>query len=316
MPKEKDPIDELFDEEDEDKEGDDNFEEEDEDLKALKDELNEMKKQNQGLLNEVKSQRRKRQDTEERLGTLTDTVNKILETRQTPSGDKTEGGGASTKTTLEYDDDGNPIFDPSLIEKNQTIQSLNEKISNLEQLLQAAVTTQQSESEANKVVQSIVGSDERFGAAYPKYQNARRWVEEKVIEYQKDNNIGGMMTSGQALDYVFDQNLEKEFQESFPGMDLERIVTAEDSQRHLRSTLNFIADAMSSNERNDDTERGSRFQKVLKKPSGLGASANAKGADLSINERLKSLTSEDVLNLSDAQVAQIERALAREEASM
>jgi hypothetical protein len=119
------------------------------------------------------------------------------------------------------------------------------------------------------------------------------------------------MSSGQALDHVFDEDLETEFKSQFGDMSIERVVTAEDSQRHFRSTLASIADA-SEAVSPDAIDKGNRFQKVLQKPSSLTATANQKGAQLSIVERLQNIKPMDILELSDDQVAQIEKALARE----
>jgi DNA repair exonuclease SbcCD ATPase subunit len=308
MPKEKDPLDEILDDiKDVDDDEDLNLED-DEAMEELKTQLQEMEKKNTGLLKEVKAQRRKRQDTEKRLDKLTDTVDNILQQRQAPDGVKATTGG-SKKTALEYDDDGNPVFDTELIGQSETIQELNEKVANLEALIQALGQQQQTESDSSKIIQAIVGEDERYGSAYNKYQNARKWVEDKVIDYQNENNVGGLMPSGQALDHVFDEDLEKEFKDKFGELNLERVVTAEDSQRHFRNTLKSIADAMTPEEGGNDSKEGSRFKKVLQKASGLSGTANQKGAQLSLEEKLANLGSEDILGLTDEQAAQVEKAL-------
>jgi hypothetical protein len=45
-----------------------------------------------------------------------------------------------------------------------------------------------------------------------------------------------------------------------------------------------------------------RFRKVMSKPSGLGKSANAKGGELSLAERVGSLSATDIMKLSDEQL--------------
>jgi hypothetical protein len=310
MGKKKDDIDELLEDIDETDDDDDklDIEEEPEEIKTLKEQIAALEKKNMGLLNETKSQRRKRQQTEERLDKLTDTVENILSQKKEvdTSGVKPKG---STKVVLDYDDDGNPVLEVDKLPLGDG--ELKERIANLEALLQASVQQQQNTEDSNRVIQAIVGEDERYGSAYNKYQNARKWVEDKVVEFQEENNIQGFMSSGQALDHVFGEDLEDEFKKTFPAMDLERVVTAEDSQRHFRNTLAHIAGA-SESQSADDVEAGNRFKKVLAKPSNLGGAANQKGADLTVVERLSNLTSEDIIGLNDADVARIERALARE----
>lgn len=302
----KDPVDDILDELNDDDDDGDDFDTKSEDVKALEAKIEELEKKNMGLLNETKAQRRKRQATEDRLNKLTDTVEGVLSNRQ-PAADGNPPAGASTpdKITLDYDDDGNPVLDTStLLGMNK---ALEEKISNLEYLLQATAQQQDTSAEAQRVVQAIVGEDERYGPAFNKYQNARKWVEDKVVEFQDENKLTGVMSSGQALDHVFGKDLEDEFKSMFPGMDLERVVTAEDSQRHFRNTLAMIADASFS----DNKDKGNRIKKVLEKPSSLGANANQKGANLSLEERLANISPTEVVGLSDAQAAQLEKALGR-----
>lgn len=288
-------------------------EEEEEEVKTeaqieLEKKVEELEKKNMGLLNETKAQRRKRQEVEQRLDKLTGTVEGILTNRVTGS-EQTPVVEAPKKIVLEYDEDGNPVLDTSVLGNGSTAQvkALEDKIANLEALLQATSMERETASQAERVIQAIVGEDERYGTAYSKYQNARKWVEDRVVEFQNEHNLDGQMTSGQALDHVFDEDLENEFKSKFPNIDLERVVTAEDSQRHFRNTLAAIADASSP----DSSREGERMKRVLGKPSSLGTNKNAKGASLGMDERLANISTEDILGLSDAQAAQLEKALAR-----
>ena len=283
------------------------------DVKKLKEELEAKEKKIAGLLNETKAQRKKRQETEQRLNTLTDTVNKVLASRQTAvPATQTPQQKMDAILKGDYDDDGNPIINAESVKGlvAPEVKTLQDRIANLEAMLQATTQAQQSESEGTKIINAIVGSDERFGPAYQKYQTARKWVEDKVIEFQRENNIEGIISPGQALDYIFDDESEDEFKSLFPDMDLETIVTAEESQRHLRKTLDIIADAMSP--KGNDNEKGNRINKLLQKPSGLGKSANAKGAELSIIDKLQNFKTDDLLNISDEQEKAILKALAKE----
>lgn len=285
-----------------------------ENLDSLKAQLAELKKQNAGLLNEAKSQRKKRQEADARVDKLTSSVSDVLKQRAAVGQALAGAAAPNAAETLvfDYDDDGNPVAKAEQIKSilSPDVKQMQERIEHLEAMLQESVRSQQAESEADKVINAIVGSDERYGPAYSKYQNARKWVEDKVVEYQRENNIGGLMTSGQALDYVFDDDLEADFAAKFPGINLERVVTAEDSQKHFKNTLASIANAMSPT-RNDDDNKG-RFKKVLSKPGSLGRSANAQN-NMSLEERLSSLTPKDVLEMSDDNVKALERLLEKAE---
>jgi hypothetical protein len=310
----KDPLDDIFADLDDGDDKDDgklDLGEKDE-LKDLKSQLEKSEKKIAGLLNETKAQRRKRQESDARYDKLTETVNNVLLTRQTPPVGKTAVAKVDDTLKFDYDDDGNPVAKTDQIKElhAEELKAMNDKIANLEALLQQNTQAQGAADEGRKVIDAIVGSDERFGPAYNKYQAARKWVEDKVVDYQNENQIGGMMTSGQALDQVFDDSATADFAAAFPGISLERVVTAEDGQTHFRKTLSSIATAMSPNDEND---KGKRISKLMQKPSGLGKSANAKGGELSMVERLQSLSSEDLLGMSDDQEALIMKALAKAE---
>ena len=308
----KDPMDDIFaDLDDGDgKEKDLDLGEKD-DLKDLQAQLAASEKKNAGLLNETKAQRRKRQESDARYDKLTDTVNSVLLTRQTPGVVKPPADKVADTLKFDYDDDGNPIAKTDQIAAIHAgeLKQLNDKVANLEALLQQNSNAQGAADEGRKKIDAIVGSDERFGPAYSKYQTARKWVEDKVVDYQNDNEIGGLMTSGQALDSVFDDAATADFAAAFPGISLERVVTAEDGQTHFRKTLSSIATAMSPN----DDDKGKQISKLMNKASGLGKSANAKGGELSMVERLKSLSTDDLLGMSDDQEKLIMNALAKAE---
>ncbi len=125
------------------------------------------------------------------------------------------------------------------------------------------------------------------------------------------NNIQGTLSSGQALDHVFTDDLTKEFESEFENIDLVDVVTAEDSQHHFRKMLSNVANPTTPD--NNDDKPDSRFQQVLQKPSGLGKSANAKSGELPLSERAGNMSATDILNLSDDQITALEKALLREE---
>ena len=128
------------------------------------------------------------------------------------------------------------------------------------------------------------------------------------------------MTGEQAMDYVFTPELESEFQELFPKASLEHIVG--NSKRSFRKALLSLAEEPTS-ENEDDTdelkarnkEKNDRFQKVLRKPSGLADSRNSKGGTLSVSDRIGELSAEELINMSDKEAQALEQALLAEEKS-
>jgi hypothetical protein len=312
---EKDLLDDLLADIDEGDEGDDDSAGKlptNEDVQSLHDKLAAVEKEKNGLLQDVKAERRKRQDMSGRLSQLTDTVNGILSTRQSLATDPTTiPDKRSAGIPVEFDDDGDGVIPKDAIAEMLT--PYEEEIENLKLQLQQSNSAQDAQREAENIKRSIIGEDERFLTASRKYDSARKWVVDQVTDFAQQNGVQRALTSGEALDYVFDDRLEGEFKAMFPELRLDDVVTAEDSQRHYRNTLSHIADAL--NQTPDGPPVDSRFQKVLNKPSGLGSTTNAKGGELTIAEKVGSLATEDIMNLTDAQIEALQKALASEEKS-
>ena len=289
-----------------------------EDIKALQEQIDTLSKEKHGLLQSAKSERRKRQQTQGQLTQLTDTVTGILTKRDTATDileqQKPVDPIAPKGIPVTITDDGDAFVDPSNIQK--MIEPYQSKIDELEQNLQLTKQTATADQEAERVKNAIIGEDERFFTVNSKYQAARKWVLDQVVDFSRQNGINHELTSGQALDFVFNKELQSEFGEKFEDMTLVDVVTAEDSQHHFRQMLtNATESEPTTVDPKLDPKIDSRFQKVLDKPSGLGNQANAKAGVLSISEKMASLTTEEILGLTDAQAAAFEKALLEEEKS-
>jgi len=288
-----------------------------EDVEALKTQVESLEKEKQGLLAATKAERTKRQATAGRLEQLENAVTGILSQRQQKGMESLsvkEASEAQRKgLPVIYDDDGNGWVDQDAV--RNMISPYEQKIMDLEAKLQQVSTNSQAQDAADKVREGIIGEDERYGFAAGRYRAARKWVEDVVFDYAKENGVKRALTSGEALDYVLDKELRDEFGERFKGIDVVDIVTAEDSQDHFRRMLSHVADATYPKE--DSYEPGprmdSRFQKVLNKPSNLGRNANAKAGQLSVIDRVGSLKASDISALSDKDIDTLMRALEREE---
>ena len=278
-------------------------------LNALKSQVEDLEREKMGLLKAKQAQTQKRQASDERLAQLEGAVSSILSQRQQQGMEsltETEAAGARGKgIPVTYDDDGNGWIDPNYITDLTT--PYETRINELEEKLQQSDASTTAELKAQRIVDGIIGEDERFGPASGRYRAARKWVEDTVLDFTKSNGVTRNLTSGEALDHVFnDTYTQGEFKKAFGDIDLVDIVTAEDSQAHFRRTLNSIADAMEPNKdvlaALPNGKMDSRFQKVLNKPSTLGDQANAKAGQTSILDKVGSLNTADIMDLGDDQI--------------
>ena len=288
-----------------------------EDVEALKTQISSLEKEKQGLLAATKAERTKRQATAGRLEQLESAVTGILSQRQQKGMESLSVHEASVAQKkglpVIYDEDGNGWVDQDAV--NNLVSPYEQKIMDLEARLQQVNTNSQAQDAADKVREGIIGEDERYGFAAGRYRAARKWVEDAVFDYAKENGIKRALTSGEALDYVLDKELRDEFSELFKNIDVIDIVTAEDSQDHFRRMLSHVADVVTPKEEQQlpGPRMDSRFQKVLNKPSNLGRNANAKAGQLSVMDRIENLRPSDINKLSDKDIDTILQAMSREE---
>jgi hypothetical protein len=279
-----------------------------EELNALKTKVEELELAKTGLLKAKQAQTTKRQASEDRLSQVEGAINAMLSQRQqqgTESVTEAQAAGARSQgIPVTYDDDGNGWIDPSYI--TQLTTPYEQRINDLETRLQQSNAASTADIQAAKIMDGIIGEDERYGSASGRYRAARKWVEDTVFDYTKTNGIKDPLSSGQALDNVFqDQWTQDEFAKQFEGIDLIDVVTAEDSQMNFRRTLDNIASAMVVD---DDSltqpkdKMDSRFQKVLNKPSTLGGQANAKAGQLTILDKVNNISTEELMSYTDDQI--------------
>jgi len=312
-----DPVDELFKDLEEPKDEEKEKEEPKEKKEDTVD-INDLKadwdKERQGLLKAAKSERYKRQDMKKDFDNLSTTVNTILQQRQAAENVDTK----RDDLPVEFAEDGDSAFVKSNLVDDKVeslLAPLQTKIEQLEAALQSTVGASEGQRKAQESIEAIVGEDERYTKVYNKYKPARQWVNDQAIDFQRENDLSGVLTSGQVLDNVITPELEAEFTKKFPGLALVETITAGDSKRLFKGMLEKAADTLEELNPKPNKKDSSKFKQIINKPSGLGDSTNAKGAELSIVEKVGQLSTTDIMGLSDAQADALEKAMLNEEVS-
>ena len=262
-----------------------------------------------GFYQDMKTERQKRQEIQSQLDQLKGTIAAVMQQRTAAAGTSAPDGKKFKGIPVSETEDGELYIPEEQVQR--LFQPFEDRHRNLEMVLQQTNRAKNSQDKAEEVKRAIVGEDESFGPAYQKYQAARTWANNKVVEFQKENGMGGPMTPGQALDYVFDEGLEKEFAAKFPSVPLEEIVMAEESQRNFKKMLKSLS--KSSDSTDLLTDNGDKLKKLLRKPSGLGSTPNARAGHVSTAEKMSDFSAQDILDLSDAQIEAIHKALRDEE---
>jgi hypothetical protein len=290
-------------------EDDDDFEDEksaDDKIAELTEIVSDLKNENKGLLKAKQDEKRKRQEHQSKLSKIEEKLNAIIESKNKTT--QTVESITDKGLTLEFTEDGVPFVPKDKL--TELVDPTQEKIKDLEKQIQAAITSGQAAMQADKFVRDVLSEDERYPAVYKKYKDALKWVENKVIDYQNENDLRGKLTSAQAMDLVFKPNpkLKEEFINEFEDMSLISVIIAQDSEEFFRSMLDSN---LPKNKTNDDNVR---FNKVRQKPSSLvNSPKSSKGDELSVVDKLDSLSTTDIYNLKDTQINSLLEALREEE---
>lgn len=321
--------DDLFDDLLDDDYDDDNQSNSDDKLEALTEEIGELKKANKGLLNDVKKYRRGKQEIESRFSSLNETVSGILdkiEKDKEPVDTSSKGSAAKklskVKVPVQFDENGSAYteVDPNDIlgdlttgTSDERIEKLQQQLAMMAQYVQGSQQVTQAQTESEKVKAAIIGENsEAYSPAAQRIDAARDWINQKVIEWQEDNNLSGQIEPAQVLNYadqIFDQ---AEYDKLFGDVDTVTALTAYDSTPQYKRALDTVVSKM-ENSKKMESEDILKFKRTAKKPSNLGGANNQKGAELSVVERLANLSNEDFLKLSDKDAERILEHMEKEE---
>jgi hypothetical protein len=281
-----------------------------EELKELQALVQANEKEKQGLLKAVKEERSKRQEMGGRLDQITNTLNSMLDQRETLIQSQNQKDEATLKgIPVEYDDDGDGYINADN-RLQEMISPHEEKVAALEKELAATRAAVAAQNEYNETVNALIGENEAYEPAHRQYKTARKWISDKVADWSVQNGWRGTMDSKEALTHVIDEQFEEEFATRFPGMDAFTVTIAEDSPKHFRRMLAQTAKALGDVQ---PAPKDSRFQRVINKPSSLGKSANAGAEKTSLSERMGSLSATDLLSFGDAEIEALTNHLRKEE---
>lgn len=144
----------------------------------------------------------------------------------------------STKTKLEYDNDGNPVFDTSLIDAHAA--ELQERVNYLERALYQVVAAQNAQAGQQSKTDVILNKDPRYPRAYNKLKDAYDFIEQKII----DMELNYQVLPSEALDLLEGTDAEVEFSKKFPELTMEDVVGADNSHKQFQKVLDNLANRM------------------------------------------------------------------------
>jgi hypothetical protein len=297
------------------------------------DQMKQLQKQNKGLIKDIQAERSKRQNAQGQFNQLSATVNDVLQ-RQTATQTQTTDTQANKPKGIpvSYDDEGNPYVDPNDIQHlvgavDQQVRGVNDKVDAMAEL-------QAQEAAQKAALDGILNQKDGYRSAYDKVNKAYQWVNNKVMELQKQHGTQGIVPTNQVLELAKSGHIDlEEYNKTFSDLPFDQVVRSHDTsfemERVLDNVLSVLGqDSTPADEKNKDAQNqdgkttedpehqahSDVFKKVLKKPASLGNVANNQDSQPDAFERLASISAEDFVDsLTDADVDKLERAMEREE---
>ena len=302
------------------------------DIKALQERIDALERESAGRLKGLRAEREQRKALEAKVATVVDLVSKSKSAKQQAGSDndvddETVSAGGK-KIPVSFDDDGNPYIDP-----DDLIGLTKRQISSVEKQLASKVEQVEQSQQANtaqtenaKAVESVLSRDAAFPAAYAKLNQAFKMLDEGMDRIVARSDIDpASLTIDQCLELMeSDATLMKNFKAQFPTIDIDTVVEAMALSPAGRVNTRKLSKALSALKSKDDEsadgDTGGKQKKGIGKTlktitsaRNLAGATNQKGSrDTSLDD-IASLTTDDFLSLTDAQVKEIEKVLLQEE---
>lgn len=283
--------------------------------------LTELEKANKGLLKELLSERKGRQTVEGKLSQIGTTLSELLKQREEKKATevvKEKQTPELTKIALDLDENGNAFIKPELIaqivdsntpkgeiaELNKKIEGLSKAVEEEKERRKAEAIKAESTNAFEKTIKSILGEAETYEPAYGSLQKAYNWLNDAIVDYQQENEVGELKSSGHAIDLIEESGIGEKFSKAFPDIDYANIVRMYDSKTDLRRALKALTPKAEAKKEGIDK----LVKKASQKPSGLGSMKNQKSSTSTLDE-IAALSTDDIMGLPDSDIDKIKRLL-------
>lgn len=275
-----------------------------------------LEKEAKGRLTDTVKSRQERSQMKTELTTLKSAVSELLDKKKGKE-EKTPEPLEDPKRKIEFTDDEKAFVDLSPVkqaldaQEEKTQKQIDEiKVAEANRVLQ-----ERYDSEVNKVLDV---DRVKYDPAYKQLQVVIEALNNRVIEAQnRTNNLGdkkGSIDIDVALDLLDGSPEEAAFVKDFPGLNPIHIARAFHSKRDLKEALDSIIVTLEKGDGKADDDLDQKLIDAAKeKPGSLANQENQSGRNDSLIDKITNLKTEDILNISDAEAARIEKLLLDEE---
>ena len=273
--------------------------------------LSDLQKSFTGQFSALKEERGKRQNLQGRLEEISSTLKDI----QAAKAEVKEEPDANLSIPVEIDEEGTATISQKVIDDlvAERLKLLEDKVGKVEAATTESDNRTRQEKETSKIIDNIVAENETFPKAHNALNGAVKWLDERLIPKLEEDGFKTTPPTGTILDVLDGTEIESEFEKQFPGVSLDVIVRAHDSKRDLRAALKHLSPEEEKAEEKDDKTDMKTLASLAKKPSNLTGETNQKETRGLTLDMIASIDTEDMLEMSDDEIAKLLRVAEREE---
>lgn len=298
-------FDEIVEEEDEKPDEDPKPKEEPASVETLQSQIEELRKESDGRLSALRSERQERQELKGKVDAVIGMVEQAKTVKQKPE--------KPTTIPVSENEDGDLFVDPALVTAD-----LREKIERLEASLQVSQGAQTQQTARQGEVNAVVSEDPAYKPAYESLSNAYVFIDKQLGEHVLKQGIDPKSLSGidEALDLLEgSESFKKEFAKRYPGIALDLVVEAFTPTPAGQVNKRKLTQALKKLKPSEQEEKGlgKTLKFLTKKPSNLSSVRNQRGSAESSLDNIAGMDMDDFLSMSDQQVGELERILRDEE---
>jgi len=289
--------------------------------KELEEQIVTLEKEAKGRLTDTVKSRQERRVMKDELEQLKGAVSNLLDTRKEKQ-EPTPKPLEDPRKKIEFEEDDSAFVD--LTDVKSALSEQGEETQKQLDEIKLAETNRTIKEQYDRTINEVLDIDrEKYNPAYVTLQKAVKSLNDRVIEMQnRTENYGDPKTGGlsidRSLDLIDGTPEEKTFLEDFPGLNPTDIARAFNSKRDLKTALNNISKTLVEDTSNADGILTKKIDddllaKAKTKPGSLAGQENQSGASDNLIDRIGNLSSDDIMNVSDAEADKIMKLLLDEE---
>ena len=310
---------EIEDTEEEPAQGDDDEKgtEPEETVESLKQKVEALSKEKDGMYREMVTERKTRQELKSQIDQIKGMMEEARANReQMASQAAQQAAEVTTKSGIpvKFDENGD-----AYVAQEDVAGLASAELAEVKKEL-AAIKNQNFQnttvSQNQRILSDVISSNEGYAGAYAQVQKAYAWLDNKSEDVLHRYGLDVSTTSLDEVMGLLERDFGNDFSAQFPGFDIDTVVEACTvgtngmfRPRKIKKALDSVLANSPEEEKENQNRKNLKF--LGQKPNNLSGQRNQKGSTGRTLDDIANLTMDDFENMSDADLKRVERAMAK-----